>query len=159
MRLWEFFPPLHKRTCRTPAAHPHKQKSLPAYFVLLAFAFTVQWLREIIPALLAGHAPRSVTDAGLLTSPVHVVDLSIVLPGFTITGIMLLRRKPFAFVLAPTLITFGILMMLALTGMTGALILKGLATDYFAAAVFFGMAAGLSVLLVRYLKSNETISS
>jgi hypothetical protein len=127
-------------------------KTMAAVLFLLAVVFAAQWLREIIPALLSGHAPKSVTDAGLLTSPVHVLDLAIVLPGFVITGITLLRRKPVAFVLAPALIVFGILMIVAVAGMIGALIFKGLANDYVVAAVLVGMAAGLAVLLVRYLR-------
>jgi hypothetical protein len=127
-------------------------KTMAAVLFLLAVVFAAQWLREIIPALLSGHAPKSVTDAGLLTSPVHVLDLSIVLPGFVITAIALLRRKPVAFVLAPALIVFGILMIVAVAGMIGALIFKGLANDYVVAAVLAGMGAGLAVLLVRYLR-------
>jgi hypothetical protein len=127
-------------------------KTMAAVLFLIAVVFAALWLREIIPALLSGHAPKSVTDAGLLTSPVHVLDLSIVLPGFVITAIMLLRRKPVAFVLAPALIVFGILMIVAVAGMIGALIFKGLATDYVVAAVLVSMAAGLAVLLVRYLR-------
>jgi hypothetical protein len=104
-------------------------KTMAAAFFLIALVFAAQWLREIIPALLSGQAPKSVRDAGLLTSPVHVLDLSIVLPGFVITAIMLLRRKPVAFILAPALMVFAILMTLSVAGMIGALVLKGFATD------------------------------
>ena len=128
-------------------------KTMAAALFLIAFVFAAQWLREIIPALLSGHAPKSVTDAGLLTSPVHVLDLAIVLPGFVITAIMLLRRKAVAFILAPALMVFGILMTVAVAGMIGALILKGLATDYVVAAVLVAAAAGFSVLLARYLRA------
>ena len=127
-------------------------KTMATVLLLIAFVFAAQWLSEIIPALLSGHAPKSVTDAGLLTSPVHVLDLSIVVPGFVITALMLLRRKPVAFILAPALMVFGILMLVAVAGMIGALIRKGLATDYAVAAILVGMAVGLAVLLARYLQ-------
>jgi hypothetical protein len=127
-------------------------KTTATVLFVLAVFFAVQWLREIIPALLAGHPPKSVTDAGLLTSPVHVLDLSIVLPAFFITGIMLLRRKSEAFVLAPALIAFAILMIVAVAGMMAMLTVNGLATDYATAAILVGVATGLSFLLFRYLR-------
>lgn len=126
-------------------------KTTAAVLFVVAFFFATQWLREIIPSLQSGHAPKSVTDAGLLTSPVHVLDLSIVLPAFVITGIMLLRRKSEAFVLAPVLITFAILMIVAVAGMMVMLAFTGLATDYAIAAILLCMAIGLAALLFRYL--------
>src|SRR5271166_4491384 len=52
-----------------------------------------------------------------------------VLPGLVITAILLLRWKPVAFILAPVLMVFVILMLVAVAGMIGALIFKGLATE------------------------------
>jgi hypothetical protein len=127
-------------------------KTMAAVLFLIAVVFVAQWLREIIPALLSGHVPKSITDAGLITQPVHVLDLSFVLPGLVITAILLLRRKPVAFILAPVLMFFVILMLVAVAGMIGALIFKGLATDYAVGAVLIGMAVGLAVLLMRYFR-------
>lgn len=79
--------------------------------LLIAFVFAAKWLREIIPALHSGLVPNSVTDAGLLTSPIQVLDLSVVLPGFVITGIVLARRRPVGIVLAPILMVLSILLL------------------------------------------------
>jgi len=127
-------------------------KTTATVLFVLAVFFAAQWLREIIPALLSGHPPKSVTDAGLLTSPVHVLDLSIVLPAFFFTGIMLLRRKSEAFVFSPVLLAFAILMIVAVVGMMAMLAAKDLATDYGIAVILLGMAAVLTILLFRYLK-------
>lgn len=145
----QFFQPSEIAKTLAPRA---PVKTTATVLFLIAFLFALQWLREIIPALLSGHAPKSVTDAGLLTSPVHVLDLSIVLPAFVVSGIMLLRRKSEAFVLAPVLIVFAILMIVAVAGMVAMLAVKGLATDYGIAAILVGMAIGLAVLLFRYLR-------
>jgi hypothetical protein len=85
--------------------------------VLLGGAFSILWLSEVIPALVAGVTPKSIQDAGLITNPVHVLDLGIVLPGFVIGGIALMRRRPLGYWLVPVLLTFGVLMDLALVGM------------------------------------------
>ena len=71
-------------------------KTVAVLLFLIAFGFAALWLGEIVPALVSGHAPKSVQDAGLFTSPVHVLDLSLLLPAFVITAVMLLRRKPAA---------------------------------------------------------------
>lgn len=127
-------------------------KTTAAVLFVLAFFFAAQWLREVIPAPFSGPVPKSVTYAGLLTSPVHVLDLSIVLPALDITGIMLLRRKSKAFLLAPVLIAFAILMIVAVAGMMAVLAVKGLGPDYRIAAILLAMAAGLTVVLFHYLK-------
>jgi hypothetical protein len=78
-------------------------KTMAIAFYLIAFFFAAQWLGEIIPALLSGQIPRSAVDAGLITGPVQVLDLSFMLPAFVMTGVLLMRRQPVAFVLAPVL--------------------------------------------------------
>ena len=73
---------------------------------LIAFGtlFALLWLSEVIPALIAGHAPQSTIDAGLWVNPVHVIDLSVVLPAFILTGIYALKGKTNGlFLLAPWL--------------------------------------------------------
>jgi len=127
-------------------------KTTAAALFLIALVFGVQWLREIIPALGSGQAPKGVAELGLLTNPVHVLDLSFVLPANVITALLLLRRKPVAFTIAPVLLVFSILMPVALVGMIVAMALKGLSKDYAPAAIFAAMAAALAVLLARFLR-------
>lgn len=127
-------------------------KTMAIVLCLIGFAFAVLWLRDIVPALISGQVPNSITDLGLLTHPVHVLDLSLVLPGVIMTAILLLRRRPVAFVLAPVLLVFCVLMVVAVAGMIVATVLRGLATDYSVAAPFVALAAGVTVLLARYLR-------
>jgi len=127
-------------------------KTTAAALFLIALVFGVQWLREIIPALGSGQAPKGVAELGLLTNPVHVLDLSFVLPANVITALLLLRRKPVAFTIAPVLLVFSTLMPVALVGMIVAMALKGLSKDYAPAAIFAAMAAALAVLLARFLR-------
>jgi hypothetical protein len=46
--------------------------------VVVAAMFYIQWLSEDVPAILGGKTPRSLLDAGLPTSPVHVLDMASV---------------------------------------------------------------------------------
>jgi hypothetical protein len=72
--------------------------------------FAGLWLSELVPALLMGKVPASLTDAGLWVNPIHVIDLSMVLPGFIVSGIAALKgREHGLFWLAPWLV-FSVLM-------------------------------------------------
>ncbi len=127
-------------------------KTMAAVLGLIGLVFAALWLREIVPALISGRTPKSITDAGLITNPIHVLDLSFMLPGLIVTAIQLLRRRAVAFVLAPVLMVFCILMTVAIAGMMVALARAGFAADYTMAAFFLASAAGCTALLVRYLR-------
>src|SRR6185295_1303389 len=80
------------------------------YFIALSAVFYFLWLSEIVPAVINNKVPSSLIEVGLFTNPVHVIDISIFLPGMFITGILVLREKPLGYLLAPALLSFFILM-------------------------------------------------
>jgi hypothetical protein len=95
-----------------------------AAIVLIAIGvvFALLWLAHLIPAAITGEPPRELAETGLATNPVHVIDLSLVLPLHVIAGITLWHRRPLGLVLAPVLLAFGALMAASialLTAMAG----------------------------------------
>src|SRR3990170_3083425 len=82
-----------------------------ASHLLTRSTFLWIWLSEDVPALLAGRMPQSITDMALPTNPVHILDLAFFLPAAIATGVLLLRGKPLAHTVAPSMIVF-----LGLTG-------------------------------------------
>ena len=85
-------------------------RSLIAFGVL----FALLWLSEVIPALIAGHAPQSTLDAGLWVNPIHVIDLSVVLPAFILTGLYALKGKTNGLLLLAPWLTFSAIMGLSI---------------------------------------------
>jgi hypothetical protein len=85
-------------------------KIIAIYFLVIAALFYSLWLSEVVPASLQGYTPATIVSAGLLTNPVHVIDLSIFLPGIFITGLLLFKRHPLSLILAPVLLAFFVLM-------------------------------------------------
>lgn len=86
------------------------RRAAGVYLLVVAVLFALLWLEDIVPAALSGSVPKTVAEAGLMTNPVHVIDLSTILPAFALTGVMLLRRDPRAVILAPALLVFGAVM-------------------------------------------------
>jgi hypothetical protein len=72
--------------------------------------FALLWLSELIPATVSGQAPPSQEVAGLIVNPIHVIDLSVVLPGMIIIGILALRGKQTGLFLAVPALVFSVLM-------------------------------------------------
>jgi hypothetical protein len=93
------------------AGYTNQRAITVAAWVLMVVAglFYLLWLSEDVPALLVGKTPQSVMDLAVPTNPVHILDLGFFLPAAILTGVWLLKKKPLAFTIAPTLIVFLIL--------------------------------------------------
>lgn len=72
--------------------------------VVLATGFAFLWLAQDLPAMAGGTPPAELRDTGLLTNPVHVLDLSLFLPSAALAGVLLLRHQPWGYVLAPVVL-------------------------------------------------------
>jgi hypothetical protein len=81
----------------------------------LLFAF--QWLSEIVPSLVSGTIPKSVTEIGAPVNPVHVLDLAFVLPGMIVTAVAVRNRSSLGLLFAAPLLTFSAAMGIAILSM------------------------------------------
>jgi hypothetical protein len=77
--------------------------------IVIALLFGALWLSEDVPALLNGTTPQSLVDQGVITNPVHVLDLAFFLPAVLAIGALWLRRNVRAATVAPSFIVFLIL--------------------------------------------------
>ena len=104
-------------------------KPLAIFLIFIGTLFYLLWLKDVVPALLTSSVPKTISDNHLLTNPVHVLDLSIALPGLIISAILLLKKHKMGFVLAPVLLVFLIILTIALIGMVVALKVKNVSED------------------------------
>jgi hypothetical protein len=123
-----------------------------AFTVLLGILFTLLWLSEAVPAVASGRLPQSAVDAGLITNPVHVLDLGIVLPAFVAGGVSLARKGALGYWLAPVMLAFGVVMDLALTGMVLSMRAENIAAGQPPLGVFVAMTLATGAVLWRYLR-------
>jgi hypothetical protein len=79
----------------------------PAWFLIVAAAlFTLLWLSEIVPDLLAQRPSTSASQLSVPTNPVHVLDLAFFLPAAATTGVLLLRRHRWGYATAAGQLTW-----------------------------------------------------
>jgi hypothetical protein len=78
--------------------------------IAIGVLFELLWLSELIPATLSGEAPQSVIDAGLWVNPVHVIDLSVLLPALIIAGYLTLQGRASGLFFVGPLLVFSVLM-------------------------------------------------
>lgn len=129
-----------------------KARLVSVFLLLVAVLFSLQWLSEDIPALLTGKMPQSVVENGLLTNPVHVLDLGLYLPAMIITAILLWRRKLLGYLLAIPLLVFSILTGIGILAMFLVMSSKGIPTSIVVELLFAIIVVVSLVLSVLYLR-------
>lgn len=139
-------------------ARPRTDRPLPVrsaglFLIAVGGVFALLWLGEILPALAARDLPASVAEAGLFTNPVHVIDLSLVLPAHLVAGIALLRRRPAGPLLAALLLAFGAPMAASIGGMVIVMHLAGAPAALPVAAAMLAVSGLSVVLLARLLRA------
>lgn len=82
--------------------------------MVIGLLFGLLWLAEIMPALIDGTIPASMTEAGLIVNPVHVIDLALVLPAMIISGRWLQQGKRAGDWFGPSWLIFSVLMGLSI---------------------------------------------
>jgi len=125
------------------------------YMITIAIIFYVLWLMQIVPANINNTVPKEISDTGLFTNPVHVLDLSVCLPTIFITGILLLRRHWFAFLLAPAVLTFFILMDGTIGGLMIIMKWRGLEANNAVVVVMLILALFSTYLLIALLRNRK----
>ncbi len=137
---------LHLESLQPAFATITRARPASIFLLIVAFLFYFLWLSEDIPALLAGKIPQSVIENGLLTNPVHVLDMGLLLPAFIITAILLWRRKLLGYLLAVPLLVFSILTGLGILAIFVVMGYHGMPTSI-GIELFFAIIVLISIVL------------
>jgi hypothetical protein len=79
----------------------------PGWFLIAAAVlFTLLWLSQIVPDLLARRPSTSASQWNVPTNPVHVLDLAFFLPAVAASGVLLLRRQRWGYATAAGQLTW-----------------------------------------------------
>jgi hypothetical protein len=122
----------------------YRDRFASTLLVVLAVGFALLWLGQDVPAVLDGTPSAELEDTGLLTNPVHVLDLAFFLPAAVLAGLLLRRRRAWGYVLTPVVLT-------AMAGISAgivALTVVAAARGQDASSAVAAVMAGLGVLQV-----------
>jgi hypothetical protein len=119
---------------------------------VLVLVFCALWLSSDIPATVRNVPSKELLDTGVLTNPVHVLDLALFIPALAFTGVFLLRGRALGFVLAPVLLVAGIGISIAVVSLSIVLTHRG--ESSLGGGIFMGLLAFVEfVVLIRFLRS------
>ena len=130
---------------------PRRGTMVFLWFVVVAFAFL--WLSDIVPALIDGALPESLSESETPTNGVQVLDLSLLLPTAGLTAVWLQRRETRGNVFAMALVTYVCILGLALAAMVIGLTAADLSTDAGVAVAFAIITLAAAELLRRMAAS------
>ena len=132
-------------------------QAISFYLAVLAALFYYLWLREIIPALMAREIPQSIKDNGTPTNGIHVLDMAWILPAFVITAFNLWRKRALGYTLAGALLSYCVLLVLAILSMVAFMIRDGhpIAVPQVAIfAILLTVSLGMLIWYMKGLKSS-----
>lgn len=92
---------------------PHK--FLGGFQIFFAFFLAYMWLEKIIHSLINNTIPNGLDHYTTLV--IQGLDLGFIVPLALLSGIMLIKRKPFGYLLSSIIITKGFTMGIAITAM------------------------------------------
>jgi hypothetical protein len=99
-----------------------------------------------------------VVENGLLTNPVHVLDMAILLPAMIICAISLWRRRLLGFILAIPLLVFIILTGIGILAIFVVMSVKGMPTSLVVEllfAIIIGLSLVMCILYAREVKEPK----
>jgi hypothetical protein len=136
-------------TERTPV------RPVSIFLGVLAVLFYLLWLSDALPASLSGNPSQSLIDAGTPTNFVHVLDMAWMLPAAIIAAVSLWRAKPLGYTLAGAVLTFLVLLALAVLSMAVVMARAGQPLVIPQVAVFGLMFVLSAALLVGFLRGPK----
>jgi hypothetical protein len=126
-------------------------RSTSILLIALGAAFYLLWLSAVISASLDGTTPQELRQTGLVSNPVHVLDMAVFLPAMLLAGLFLAKRRGLGYLLAPTVLAAAILFSLGIVGLQPVLAVRG-ETPASGLAAGIGITAAIEILvLLRFV--------
>jgi len=145
-----FLTSLRNESPGSDLSHRTPLRYIGIYFLIISVLFYFLWLSDIIPSIVSNSIPANLKQTGLFTNHVEVLDLSLILPGVFLCGILLLNGKSIGFVMAPVILTFIILMDITICVLTIYASARGMAIDISIAIVMLMLAIFSTALLIIF---------
>lgn len=127
------------------------------FLFLMSFLFGMMWLGRILNPMMNGTVPVGLDHYSTLV--IQVLDLGIIIPVSIVTGILVIRRRAFGYLLASVVILKSITLMTAITAMMIGMIQAGKEVSLAELLMFPLLNLAVIICMVMLLKNvrEETI--
>ena len=133
---------------------PRRSTAVFLWFVVATFLML--WLSDIVPALLDGVQPESLAESDTPTNGVEVLDLALLLPAAALTGVWVWRAQARGYVFATCLLSYIVVLGLALGAMVVGLAAADLDADPAVSVAFIIVSTVAAILLAAIVRSHRT---
>ncbi len=130
-------------------------KFLGGFQIFIGFAIGLLWLGRIAPSVFLGEVPIGLEHYTTLV--IQGMDLGIVVPTAFLSGILLIKRKPFGYLLSSVIITKGVTMLTCISAMIVNQVLNGVEMSRIETIIFpaFNIWAFICLfLLMKNVRNN-----
>lgn len=108
-------------------------KFIGGFLLFTSFIFGMMWLGKIVPSLEKGTHPAGIDHYTTLV--IQALDLAIVVPAGILAGILLIKRRPFGYLLSSVIIVKEIILLTALSTMIFLQIYHGILVSFVMLAI------------------------
>ena len=109
-------------------------KILGVFQIFIGFVIGMMWLGKIAPSIFGEATPVGLEHYTTLV--IQGLDLGIVVPTAVLSGILIIKRKPFGYLLSSVVITKGVTMLTCISAMIINMALNGLDMSWVEILVF-----------------------
>lgn len=130
-------------------------KFIGGFQIVFAIVIGMLWLGRIIPPLIAGNAPPGLEHYTTLV--IQGIDLGFLVPTAFLSGVLMLKRKPFGYLLSSIIIMKGVTMAAAITAMIIAMVYAGVEISIVEIIIFPLINLVIAYCLILILKNINEI--
>lgn len=73
-------------------------------FIVMGTIILLMWGSDLISSLVKGVTPETIVMGSVPVNVIYVLDLGVIVPAFILTGVMLMKKRPVAYVLTGALL-------------------------------------------------------
>lgn len=129
---------------------------LGGFQLFIAFGIGMLWLAKIAPTIINNTIPLGLEHYSTLV--IQGMDLGFVVPAATLSGILLIKRKPLGYLLSSIIIIKGITMLTCISAMIVNSMLKGITISIVEIVIFSFFNLVAVVCLIVLLKNTKNLS-